>query len=514
MRTLKDVLRLRFQAQLSIRKIRSSTNLSVGAIQKIIQQAEQLDVGWPLPSGMSEAQLEALFYPSTTHATVRKFEQPDFSLMHRELKRKGMTKQLLWEEYKQQCSGVPYKYSQFCERYRRWAKTQKRSMRQTHRAGEKVFIDYAGPTIPVVDNRTGEILCEANIFVAVLGASNYTFAEATRSQSLPDWLSSHVRMFEFFGGVPQIAVPDNLRSATSRACRYDPDTNPSYQQLAEHYGVAVIPARPFKPQDKAKAEVGVQIVERWIMMRLRHHTFFSLGELNQCIRELLEDLNRRPFKQLPGNRLDTFDRLDKPALSALPKHAYEYVDIKRAKVNVDYHIQYSEHHYSVPHAYVGEKIEVHATSSAVQIFFRAKLLATHVKNSGYGYTTQSAHMPERHSAQQKWTPKRLSKWAGGIGAETQRWVDAQIASRDHPEQAYRACLGLLSLSREYSTCRLDAACKIANNEGLVRLKQVKSILKSNRDKLTNETTEPLTLSQTHENVRGADSFTKTAGVSS
>ena len=508
MRSIKEVLRLRFHAQLSIRKIRASTNLSVGAIQKIIQQAEQLELGWPLPPDVDEAELERRFYPSTTHATVGSFEQPDFVLMHRELQRKGMTKQLLWEEYQQQCTGKPYKYSQYCERYRRWAKKQKRSMRQTHRAGEKAFIDYAGPTIPIVDNRTGEVMCEANVFVAVLGASNYTYAEATRSQSLPDWLGSHVRMFEFFGGVTEILVPDNLRSATSRACRYDPDTNPSYQQLAQHYGVAVIQARPFKPRDKAKAEVGVQIVERWIMMRLRYFTFFSLGELNQAIRELLIDLNQRPFKQLPGNRYEAFEQLDKPALSALPQHAYEYVDIKRAKVNIDYHIQYSDHHYSVPHQYVGEKVEVHSSSATVKIFFRAKLLANHVKSSGYGYSTNSAHMPERHAAHQKWTPKKLSDWAKSIGTDTQQWVDAQIASREHPEQAYKACLGLLSLSREYSTCRLNTACHLANKESLTRVAQVKSILKSNRDKLVIETSEEITLPQEHKNVRGAASFTK------
>lgn len=508
MRSIKEVLRLRFHAQLSIRKIRSSTNLSVGAIQKIIQQAEQLEIGWPLPPDMDEAELERRFYPSTTHATVAKFEQPDFANMHRELRRKGMTKQLLWEEYKQHCTGKPYRYSQYCERYRRWAKTQKRSMRQTHRAGEKAFIDYAGPTIPVIDSRTGEVMFEANVFVAVLGASNYTFAEATRSQSLPDWLGSHVRMFEYFGGVCEILVPDNLRSATARACRYDPDTNPSYQQLAEHYEVAVIQARPYKPRDKAKAEVGVQIVERWIMMRLRHFTFFSLGELNNSIRELLEDLNMRPFKQMPGNRCEAFEQLDKPALKALPKHAYEYVDIKRAKVNIDYHVQYNDHHYSVPHQYVGERVEVHGKSATVQIFFRAKLLATHVKQSGYGYATKASHMPERHAAHQKWTPKKLSNWAKIIGPDTQYWVDAQIGSRDHPEQAYKACLGLLSLSREYSDCRLNAACKLANKEGLVRLRQVKSVLQSNRDKLVTEPITPNALPQAHENVRGAESFAK------
>jgi len=509
MRSIKEVLRLRFQAHLSIRKIRTSTGLSVGAIQKIISEAERLDIGWPLRLGMTDTELEQLFYPSTTHAKILRFEQPNFLDMHRELKRKGMTKQLLWEEYQQHCSAKPYKYSQFCERYRRWVKKQKRSMRQTHLAGEKVFIDHAGPTIPVVDNRTGEIMFEAHVFVAVLGASNYTYAEATRSQSLPDWLASHVRMFEFFGGVPEVAVPDNLRSATSRACRYDPDTNPSYQQLAEHYGVAVIPARPYKPKDKSKAEVGVQIVERWIMMRLRHHTFFSLAELNQAIRELLIDLNERPFKQIPGNRCQAFEQLDKPALSPLPQLPYEYVDIKRVKVNIDYHVQYLDHHYSVPHQYVGEKLEVHASQTSVTLFFRSKLVATHVKRDGYGITTDSVHMPKTHAAHHNWTPKRLLRWAKSIGNETQQWVDGQLNAREHPEQAYRVCLGLLSLTQEYPSCRLEAACKLANSEGLTRLKQIKAVLKSNRDQLGKEIQLDMNLPQQHENVRGAASFTKT-----
>jgi len=508
MRPIKDVLRLRFHAQLSIRQIRASTKLSVGAVQKIIKEAERQEIGWPLPPGLDDAELERRFYPPTVSARTRQFEQPDFSLMHLELKRKGMTKQLLWEEYRQACSARPYSYSQFCDRYRRWTKKQKRSMRQTHKAGEKVFIDHAGPTIPVVDNRTGEIMFEANVFVAVLGASNYTYAEATRSQSLPDWLGSHVRMFDFFGGVPEIAVPDNLRSATSRACRYDPDTNPSYQQLAEHYAIAVIPARPYKPRDKAKAEVGVQIVERWIMMRLRHHTFFSLSELNQCIRELLIELNERAFKQLPGNRREAFERLDKPALSALPNHSYEYVDIKRVKVNIDYHVQYLDHHYSVPHQYVGEKLEVHASQTMIHIYFRGNLITTHLKTSAYGNTTEASHMPERHAKHQKWTPERLTNWANEIGSDTAHWVDAQLKAKAHPEQAYRICLGLLSLSREYPSNRLNAACKLANAEGLIRLKQIKSVLKSNRDQLEQEVQLELQveLSQTHENVRGATSF--------
>ena len=506
MRHIKDVLRLRFHAGLSIRQIRASTGLSLGAIQKLLKAAKELEIGWPLPPDLDDAELNRRLYPSSTPAASSRFVQPDWVIAHQELKRKGMTKQLLWEEYRQANSERSYSYSQYCERYRQWLKKQRRSMRQIHRAGEKVFVDYAGPTIPIVDNRTGEVMFEAVVFVAVLGASNYTYVEATRSQSLPDWLQSHVRLFAFLGGTTEAVVPDNLRSAVSKACRYDPDTNPSYQQLAEHYDVAVLPARPYKPKDKAKAEVGVQIVERWVMMRLRHHTFFSLGELNQCISELLVELNTRPFKQLPGNRQEAFERLDRPALRVLPRQPYQYIDIKKVTVNIDYHITYLDHLYSVPHQYVGERLELHASSDTVYAYFHGKLVATHLKNSGYGQTTVAAHMPERHEKHHKWTPDRFLKWAAKIGSDTHQWVDAQLLAKDHPEQAYRVCLGLLNLSKDYPSCRLNAACCLANAEGLTRLKQVKSVLKSNRDQLQKQLELTSNHPQSHENVRGADSF--------
>jgi len=507
MRHIKEVLRLRFHAGLSIRQIRASTRLSIGAIQKLLKEAERLEMAvWPLPPELDEAELERRLYPSSTLKRSHRFEQPDWPTAHQELKQKGMTKQLLWEEYQKANPERAYSYSQYCERYRQWVKKQRRSMRQTHRAGEKAFIDYAGTTIPVVDNRTGEIMFEAAIFVAVMGASNYTYAEATRSQKLPDWLQSHVRLFDFLGGVPEAVVPDNLRSAISKACRYDPDTNPSYQQLAEHYAVAILPARPYKPKDKSKAENGVLVVLRWILMRLRHHTFFSLGELNQCIRELLLDLNTRAFKQLPGNRKEAFERLDKPALRALPRQPYHYIDIKNVTVNIDYHVRYNDHHYSVPHQYVGERLEVHASDATVHVYFRGNLVATHLKSSGYGDTTEASHMPERHAKHLKWTPARLLNWAAKIGPDTRQWVDAQLSLKDHPEQAYRICLGLLNLSQDYPVCRLNDACRLANAEGLMRLKQIKSVLKSNRDQLQVALDLESNLPQSHENVRGSSSF--------
>lgn len=505
MRKIRDMLRLRHAGGLSIRQIKDSTKASVGAIQKLLTKADELGLSWPLPDELDDNKLAQLFYPGADTTVSSRHQIPDWSAIHQELKRKGITKQLLWEEYTQQHPNRCYSYSQFCDRYRDWYDQQKRSMRQTHKAGEKCFVDYCGPTVPIISASTGEIH-QAQVFVGVLGASNYTYAEATLTQSLPDWLGSHVRMVEFFGGCTELVIPDNLRSGVSRACRYDPDLNASYQQWAEHYQVAVVPARPYKPKDKAKAEVGVQIVERWILARLRHHTFFSLAELNQCIRTLLDELNQRPFKQLPGNRLQAFEQLDKPALKPLPMHPYRYVAIKPVKVTIDYHVQYQQHHYSVPHQYVGETLELHAHDTRVTLYFRQHQVASHLRKHRPGTTTEATHMPKRHQKQQQWTPGRLKNWAKDIGPDVLAWVGTQLAIKEHPEQAYRICLGLLNLSREYPAHRLNAACKIANREGLLRLKQIKSILQSQRDQLSEQLDLTVELPQDHENIRGPHNF--------
>ena len=505
MRKLRDILRLRLAAGLSIRQIQAVTRTSIGLIQKLVARAEALGLGWPLPDELDDNQLQQLFYPTSNNPNTERYKQPDCAEVHQSLKHKGVTLQLLWEEYADQFGIRAYSRTQFCAIYRRWRQQQKRSMRQVHKAGEKCFVDYCGPTMPIVNPHTGEIR-ECQVFVGVLGASNYTFAEATLSQKLSDWLASHSRMFTFFGGTPAIVVPDNLRSAVSKPCRYDPDLNPSYQQLAEHYGIAVIPARPYKPKDKSKAEVAVQIVERWIMARLRHHTFFSLAEVNQCIKALLIELNEKPFKQLPGNRREAFEAIDKNELGPLPSHPYEYVDIKSAKVNIDYHVQYEHHFYSVPHEYVGETIELHVSDRLVTVYFAQHQAAQHPRAFRAGMTTTEAHMPKRHQKHQAWTPERLVSWAEKVGPDVKRWVSRQIEIKDHPEQAYRACLGLLNLNKKYPSTRLDAACRIANNNDLVRLKHITSILKSNRDQLPEQLSPVVELPQDHDNVRGPQHF--------
>jgi transposase len=507
MRKLRDILRLRLSAELSMRQIRDSLRLSLGAVQKVIHQADMLGLDWNAIEKLDDQQLAKAIYPDSDTRTSGSLQLPNWGDdVYKELKGKHVTKHLLWEEYTQQYPNRSYSYPQFCFLYSAWLKKQKRSMRQTHKAGDKLFVDYAGQTVPIVQGDTGEVRF-AQIFVAVLGASNYTFAEATWSQGLPDWLASHARALAFIGGVPKLIVPDNLKSGVTKACRYDLDLNPSYQQFGAHYGVAIMPARPRKPQDKAKAEVGVQIIERWILARLRHHTFFSLAELNQCITALLVEVNNKPFKRLKGSRQDWFEALDKPALSPLPKHPYEYTHIKTVKVNVDYHIQYDQHLYSVPHQLVGETLELHAKDKLIVLYFHNKQVASHARQYRHGMTTVPAHMPKKHEKHHQWSAGRLMNWAKDLGDEVLLWVKAILAQKQHEQQAYRVCLGLLNLSRAYPANRLNKACAIANRHRLYRLKQIKSILQSNQDQLLPETEGQLSLlPQSHENIRGPKSF--------
>ena len=506
MRQLREILRLRFCGNLSLRQIHSSLRISLGAAQKVVSKATALAIDWPTIDQLDDQQLAQLFYPQADTVSSSTFESPDWREVDRELRRKGMTKQLLWEEYCQQFPNRCYSYSQFCFLYTDWKAKQKRSMRQTHKAGDKLFVDYAGQTVPIVNGQTGEVRF-AQIFVAVLGASNYTYCDATWSQTIPDWLGSHARAVTFFGGVPRLIVPDNLKSGVSKACRYDPDTQPAYQQLAAHYGTAIMPARPYKPKDKAKAEVGVLIIERWILARLRHQTFFSLAELNQAIKGLLEWANRKPFKQLNGSRQQWFESIDKPALQPLPKHPYEYTDIKTVSVNIDYHIQYQDHLYSVPHQLVGERLTLHTKTYLIEIYFHNRRVTSHPRKYYPGITTAPEHMPSAHRHQHKWTSARILNWAQDIGDEVRQWVHIQLQKKDHEEQAFRVCLGLLNLSRQYSGMRLNKACAIANQQKLYRLKQVKSILQSNQDQLISDPPQQETLFlQDHENIRGPQSF--------
>jgi len=506
MRHIKEILRLKLEAKLSHRKIARSLNIGVGTVSTYAQRATEVGIAWPLPLDMSENDLERLLFPAPQISDRHGRVMPDCPSIHQELKRKGVTKQLLWEEYKQAHGNAGYQFSRYCGFYREWLTKQKRSMRHIHQAGEKLFVDYSGATMPIVNPDTGEIR-SAEIFVATLGASNYTFAMASWSQRKADWIDAHVKAFEFFGGVPEIVVPDQLRSAVSKPCRYEPGINTSYQHMASHYKTVIIPARPLKPKDKAKAENAVLIVQRWILARLRHQTFFTLADLNMTIKVLLEELNQRPFKKLPGSRLSQFELLDKPALRPLPSNRYEYIEFKLARVNIDYHFEFDKHYYSVPHHLVKTQVEVQATRDGVAVFFKGQQVARHARSQRQGgFTTDTHHMPEAHKRHQAWTPKKLIAWSGRIGTSTQELVTVLLQQKKHPEQAYRACLGLLNLSKQYTPARLEAACQRALHINAPRLKHVKSILESNMDQLPLPLNQQQTNTDSHHNVRGSDYY--------
>lgn len=508
MQKLKDALRLKHEAHLSLRQIAACVHLSTGVLSKYFARAEAAALGWPLPADMTDAALAAILNPPRRSTGVSPLvAAPDWGQVRQELQRKGMTLQLLWEEYRAAHPDSTLSYPHYCRQYRAWRGHAQLSMRQLHRAGEKLFVDYCGPTLPLVNPGTGEVR-QAQIFVAVLGASSYTYAEATLTQRVPDWVASHVRTFEFFGGVPERVIPDNLKSAVTKACRYDPDLNPTYQQLAAHYQVAVVPARPYKPKDKAKVEVGVQVVERWILMRLRHRQFFTLAALNNAIRELLDELNRRPFKKRPGSRLSQYLELDKPALKALPATPYEYTEVKKARVHLDYHVEYEGHFYSVPYQLVKQEVTLQVSPQVVRILHQHKQVALHPRvHTCGGHTTDPQHMAKAHRKQAEWSPTRFLAWAAEMGPSTQAVVEHQLAARKHPEHGYRACLGLLGLAKKYSRERLEAACTRALKIGAVHYRNIASILSKGLDSVAvdmPETTVQLPL--LHDNVRGPEYY--------
>lgn len=502
MRKIKEVLRLRYACRLSKQAIATSCGIGRTSVREYLRRAETARLDWPLPEEMSDSDLERQLFPPPPSIPRDQRPQPDCAELHRQLKRKGVTLFLLWQEYKEACP-EGYQYSRFCELYRSWAGTIDLPMRQDHKAGEKLFVDYAGQTMPVVDGSTGEIR-EAQIFVATSGASNYTYAEATWTQTLPDWIASHVRTFAFMGGIHELIVPDNLLSGVSKACRYDPDINPTYQEMARHYGTAVLPARVRRPQDKAKVENGVLGIERRVLAPLRNHTFFSLAELNQAIRALLTEYNNRPFQKLPGSRRSVFETLEQPALKPLPDQPYEYAQWKKATVNIDYHIELARHYYSVPYQLVRQKVDVRWTNTTVECFHNGRRVAGHRRSDRAGHhTTVTEHMPQAHQEYAAWTPQRLVRWADQSGPATRGVVEQIMASRSHPQQGFRACLGIMRLGKHLGFDRLEAACARALRINALSYKSIASILKHGLDKQPLPSQPPPPPAIKHANVRGA-----------
>ena len=502
MRKIREVLRLALGEGLSVRDVGLSLGVARSTVSDHLKRAERAGVSWPLPEGLDDDALEARLFPPAPPATEER-PQPDLKHVHKDLRRKGVTLLLLWLEYKEQHPDG-YQYTQFCDLYRRFKGTVDVVMRQEHRAGEKVFVDFPGQLLPIYDRKTGVLRLEAELFVAVLGASSYLYAEAVASQQLAPWVTAHVHAFEFFGAVPAIVVCDNLRSGVTKAHRYEPDVNATYQEMAAHYGLAVIPTRPRKPRDKAKVEVGVLLAERWILARLRNRRFYSIAEANLAIRELVELVNDRPFKKIPGSRRSLFEELDRPAMRALPEQRYEFARWRLGrKVNIDYHVEVDFHWYSVPYRLVGQPVDVRVAAGTVEAFHKGRRVASHVRShQRYGHSTDPAHMPESHRRHAQWTPGRIISWAEKTGPATAELAKGILESRPHPEQGYRSCLGVIRLADRYGAERVEAACRRAVAVRAFSYKSVQSILSHGLDAQP-ITARPVRTHPRHDNLRGA-----------
>ncbi len=504
MRKISEVLRLRYELKRSLRDIARSLNIGTTSVSDYLARARAAGVEWPLPEDMSEQDLfNKLFLPSKNNSKKRPL--PDWEYVYQELRKKGVTLQLLWREYRDtHPSGLSY--TQFCERYRAYTKATTPVMRQIHKGGEKTFVDYAGMTVPWTDLRTGEIH-QAQIFVGTLGASQFTFVEATETQSIPDWIQSHIRMWEFFGGVSEVVVPDNLKSGVTKAHKYDPDINTNYQHVGEHYGFAIVPARVAEPKDKAKVENAVGCIEKQILAPMRHMTFTSITEINAEIKPRLIAFLQKSFQKMKTSRQELFEAVDKPALKPLPPEKYQYAEWKHAKIHIDYHFLFDDHYYSVPYKYIHNEVEIRATAKSVECFHQGKRIASHPRSHlKYKHSTLKDHMPPAHRAHAEWSPERMKRWANKIGPHTMKFIERLISSRAFPEQSYRTCLGVLRLGSRYGENRLEKACAIACESDVTRYQQIEAILKNKIDTLPHSHVSNTPVITSHENIRGSNYY--------
>lgn len=502
MRKISELLRQRYELNCSHRDIADSLGVSNSTVSQYLARAKASGVSWPLPENITDEDLWQILFKPTPIEDNKHLPLPDWEAVHKELHKKGVTLCLVWQEYRQN-HPVGLSYSQFCRRYQDYRKTVSPTMRQVHKAGEKTFVDYAGMTVEWISQATGEIH-EAQIFVGCLGASQFTFVEATETQQLPDWIGSHTRMFEFFNGVSAVLVPDNLKGGVTKAHRYDPDINANYQEMSEHYGIAIVPARVVRPKDKAKVENAVGCIETQILAPLRHCTFTSIAEINEAIRPLLERFNAQSFQKMKTSRRELFETIDRPALKPLPPERYQHADWKKVRVHIDYHITFDHHHYSVPFQHIQKLVDVRATAKTVECFCGNQRIAVHVRShKRYGYTTLSEHMPPAHAAHAKWTPERMRNWARSIGEQTAKFMEHMIVSRPFPQQAFRACLGVLRLGKIYGNDRLEQACARALAVGATRYQQIESMLKNRLENSPSGESSSTQSLPTHDNIRGS-----------
>jgi transposase len=484
MRQVREVLRLKFVGGVPTREIARRIGVAPSTVRTTIKRFEAAGLGWPLPDGLTDAALEARLFPDAgPKRGHRRLVEPDWASIHRELKRKHVTLSILWDEYIAH-NPEGYRYSRFCELYRAWEGKLSVTMRQTHVGGDKLFVDYAGDTVPViVDRLTGEVR-RAQIFVAVMGASNFTYVEATWTQTLGDWIGAHTRALAAIGGVPRLIVPDNAKVAVIKACLYEPQVNRTYAEMAAHYGTAVLPTRPRRPRDKAKVEACVLIVERWLIGRLRDRRFYSLAELNAAIGELLKRLNEeRPIRRLGLTRRQLLEELDRPALKPLPTEPYVFAEWRVRRVGIDYHVDVEGHFYSVPYRFARSEVEVRLTGRTVEIFVKGERVAVHMRSSGNGkHTTAADHMPSSHRRYADWTIGRIRRDAALVGPATAALCELILERRPHPEQGFRSCLGILRLVRPFGVTRLEAAAGRAIEIGALSYGSVRSILDHKLDR--------------------------------
>ncbi|HRY49097.1 MAG TPA: IS21 family transposase [Candidatus Paceibacterota bacterium] len=511
MRYVKDILRLKHQNQLSVREIAGSCGLPASTVGDYLQRAQAAGLNWPLPEGISDAELmERLLKcaDSSPHSGPGK-PTPDWPILHKELGRKGVTLQLLWQEYRQ-AHPEGYQRSQFCQLYRDWAKTLDPVLRQAHQPGQKLFVDWAGVKVPI--HHADGSVTQASLFVAVMGFSNKTYVEAFPNEQLEHWIAAHCHAFAFYGGLTRAVVPDNPKTAVTHPCRYEPVLHRSYQEMARHFGTVILPARIKKPRDKAKAETGVQIVERQILALLRDQRFFSVGELNQALRPLLDRLNAQEFQKLEGTRNSWFEAQEKPVLLPLPTQPFELATWGKATVNIDYHAVVDYHGYSVPYSLVHQVLETRSTATTVEFFHQGKRVAAHVRSYESGkFTTLEEHRPKSHQRYLAWTPSRLIDWARQTGPQCAQLVEQILKDRPHPEMGFRSCLGIIRLGKGVGAERLEAACARALRWGTCSYRSVKSILENHLDRQNLEPELPLS-SPVHSNVRGQAYYAQASQV--
>lgn len=513
MRKIREVLRLREDCNLSHRQIARSCSISSSTVAEYLLRARTAGLIWPLPDHVTDIDLERALFPVQECPTGKR-PNPDFPAIYQELKKKGGTLACEWERYKHE-HPEGYQYSQFCELYRQWARLLDVVMRQEHRAGEKLFSDFAGEKLYVTDEKTGEVF-EAHLFVCALGASGFTYAEAFRSESAEAWCLGHAHAFEnCYHGVPEVVVPDNPRSVVKKPCRYEPDLHPDFQHMAEHFGTAVIPARVGRPRDKAAVEAAVKVATRWIIRNVKKRIVFSLPEMNAIIQDLLKQLNDKSFRKLPESRRSLFEKLEKPFLKQLPRNPYEYVQIGFATVSsLDYHVRIEDHFYSVPYTLVKKKIEFRLTSNTVEIIYKGSRVASHVRSiRKYGHSTEKAHMPDSHQAYLEWTPERVLEYAARVGEKTSALIQLMMQEREYPQQSFRSCLGVVRLARSWGADQLEAACERALAANSHSYKSVQLILKHSFNGKNNQRkSETKQLKIVHENIRGSGYFNATKEV--